>query len=135
MANVRDFVEHDKPRELIETAESVGRTLATERLTTSQIRNIFGMVRQIKMSWLNDEQGSYRQAVLLKPKIAYQTERVKEKDKQRGRGMEALKDALDDALDAVIAAPQAERRIRFERVTDFLEAIVAYHKRHGGRER
>lgn len=136
MANVRDFIEQDKPKELIEEAESIGQQLATKKLTTSQIRNIFGMVRQIKMSWANDEAGSYRQAVLLKPKLAYQTERVKDKNRGQGEGMKVLKDALDEALDTMMDAPENnERRVRFERVTDFFEAIVAYHRQHGGREK
>jgi CRISPR-associated protein Csm2 len=132
--HIRVFIEKDKPKELVETADSVGEKLANQKLTTNQIRNIFGMVRQIKMSWSNDPTGSYRQAVLLKPKLAYQAQRVKERDFKRGAGFKDLENALEPALDAVIEAPEDKRQERFERLTDFFEAIVAYHKKHGGRE-
>jgi len=117
-------------QELIEAAERLGQDLARRKLTTSQIRNIFGMVRQIKMNWTNDPKNSYRQAVLLKPKISYQAERLRKK-------VNNLPDLLNSdfmpALDAVIdALDDNSKKERFERFTDFFEAIVAYHKKHGG---
>ncbi len=133
---VRHLIEQDDPKELVEAAEAVGQKLAREmNLTTNQIRNIFGTVRQIKMDWPSNKQRSYRQAVLLRPKLAYQAKRLSEKG---GRGRDALLEferVFGPALDAVIDAPEPQRKERFERVTDFLEAIVAYHKKYGGKER
>lgn len=131
MANVKNFIENDQPKELIEAAESLGKKLVDLNLATSQIRNIFGMVRQIKMNWATDPAGSYRQAVLLKPKISYQAKRLENKV----RGLPMLLDAeLVPALDAVIEASDGTKKVRFERFTDYFEAVVAYHKKYGGKE-
>lgn len=131
MPNVKEFIINDKPKELIEAADSLGRKLVEQRLTTSQIRNLFGMVRQIKMNWSIDPMASYRQAVLLKPKIWYQAKRIENKVKNLPHLLEV---EFIPALDAVIEAPDEDKKVRFERFTDYFEAIVAYHKRYGGKD-
>ncbi len=133
---IHNLIKEDDPKALIEAAEEIGRKLARElNLTTNQIRNIFGTVRQIKMNWEGDPQGSYRRAVLLRPKLAYQAKRLNERG---GRSRDALLEfekVFGPALDVVIQSPENQRKECFERTTDFLEAIVAYHKKHGGAER
>lgn len=113
----------------VEEAEALGRDLARQ-LTTSQIRNIFGTVRRIEMNWpeeaRSDEEQqrqtrAQRDLLLLKPKMAYQAKR------ERGRGVGTLTRVLTDAIDLVDGD-----RIRFQRFVDFFEAILAYHKAHGG---
>lgn len=135
---IYNLIEQDDPKALIQAAEEIGKRLARElSLTTNQIRNIFGTVRQIKMDWTSarsddDKKRSYRQAVLLRPKLAYQAKRLSERG---GRSREALLEfekVFGPALDAVIEAPEDKRKERFERATDYLEAIVAYHKKYGG---
>jgi len=110
-------------------AETIGTRLARQ-LTTSQIRHIFGTVRQIEMSWpprvADEEQRSaaksaVRQLVLLKPKLSYQAGR------ERGRGVRELADVLIPAIDLV-----GEDRGRFKNFADFFEAILAYHTAAGG---
>lgn len=133
MANIQDFIIHDKPKELIGAAESLGEKLKNQGLTTSQIRNLFGMVRQIKMNWSIDPTGSYRQAVLLKPKIWYQIKRL-EKIKRLRDLPNLFEKEFIPALDAVIDASDEDKKVRFERFTDYFEAVVAYHKRFGGEE-
>jgi CRISPR-associated protein Csm2 len=113
------------PQPLVEWAEIVGQELANIRLTTSQIRNVFGSVRQIEMNWDQNPQEAYRQAILLKPKMAYFAKREK--------GMDHLERALSPALDLVAQVKSAEeRKVRFVRFVQFFEAVLAYHKKHGG---
>lgn len=132
--HIRKFIEQDDPKSLVEAADAIGEKLAkNDKLTTSQIRALFGEVRRIKMNWTDEKdqekaRQSYRQAVLLKPKLGYQAERMKSKT----WGVKTLENMLVPALDAVIEAPETERKRRFERVTDYFEAIVAYHRKHGG---
>ncbi|MEA3375527.1 MAG: type III-A CRISPR-associated protein Csm2 [Chloroflexota bacterium] len=113
----------------VEQAEALGKNLARQ-LSTSQIRNIFGTVRRIEMTWPDDPQddAEHRQAkqakrdlLLLKPKMAYQAKR------ERGRGVKTLTDVLTDAIDLVDGDRQ-----RFQHFVDFFEATLAYHKAHGG---
>ncbi len=121
---------------LIAAAEGIGRALATEfRLTTSQVRGIFGTVRQIEMDWLQSrragtaesaeqnerERRAKRELALLKPRIAYQAKR------ERGQGVGQLSQVLIPAIDLVNDNPN-----NFRNFVDFFEAILAYHRANGG---
>jgi len=113
----------------VQEAEALGKDLA-RKLSTNQIRNIFGTVRRIEMNWPEKPKDeaerqsaaqAHRELLLLKPKMAYQAKR------ERGRGVQELTDILSDAIDLV-----GEDRARFQNFVDFFEAILAYHKAHGG---
>lgn len=115
--------------ELVKQADALGASLARP-LTTSQIRNIFGTVRRIEMNWpenASDEQArkAHRDLLMLKPKLAYQAKREGDK---KGRGVQMLREVLDPAIGMV----QGERA-QFQNFVDFFEAILAYHKYHGGK--
>jgi len=118
---IRTIITQDQPRLLVDQAEQIGRALS-RTLTKSQIRNIFGTVRQIQMNWTEEAQkaASYRQLLMLKPKINYQAARTRE--------VKPLADVLDKAIDYV-----EDSRVRFGRFVDFFEAILAYHTAEGGR--
>lgn len=114
---------------MVVQAETLGKQLAQQRLTTNQIRNIFGTVRRIEMNWpenASEEQArkAHRDLLLLKPKLAYQSKREGER---KGRGVEMLRQVLDPAIDLVEG-----KRKRFQNFVDFFEAILAYHKAYGG---
>jgi len=124
-SELRAIIQEGDTKLLVQWAEEIGKTLARQ-LTTSQIRNIFGTVRQIEMSWSpqateREQQWAARQFMLLKPKLAYQAKR------ERGRGVEQLAKVLTPAIDMV-----GEDRERFQRFVDFFEAILAYHTAYGG---
>ena len=111
---------------LVAQAETLGKQLAQQRLTTNQIRNIFGMVRRIEMNWPEgaseiQARKAHRDLLLLKPKMAYQAKR------ERGKGVQELTDVLSDAIDLV-----GENRQKFQHFVDFFEAVLAYHKAYGG---
>lgn len=120
----RKIVVEGDARVLTERAEAIGSNLARQ-LSTSQIRNVFGTVRQIEMDWgpratEANRRRAARQLVLLKPKLAYQAGR------ERGRGVQELAEALTPAIDLV-----GEDRGRFQHFVDFFEAILAYHTAAG----
>lgn len=120
---------------LVNAAEKTGAALAQQfRLTTSQVRSIFGTVRQIEMDWLHTsrnvpsdadynerERRAKRELLLLKPRIAYQAKR------ERGQGVSELAQVLTPAIDLINNDPQ-----RFRNFVDFFEAILAYHRANGG---
>ena len=105
---------------LCAVAERMGKSLARS-MTTSQIRSIFGVVRQIQLNWLDDPKKAVRQMMLLKPRLAYQGAR-------HGRGVEDLGKVLSAGIDLV-----GEDRTRFQYFVDFFEAILAYHTKYGGK--
>ena len=118
---IRTIITQDKPKLLVDQAEEIGRALS-KSLTKSQIRNIFGTVRQIQMNWTGEAEkaASYRQLLMLKPKIQYQAARTKE--------VKPLADVLDKAIDHV-----GDDQVQFGRFVDFFEAILAYHTAEGGK--
>jgi CRISPR-associated protein Csm2 len=118
---IRTIITQDDPKLLVDQAKAIGLALS-KSLAKSQIRNIFGTVRQIQMSWTGEAQkaASYRQLLLLKPKLRYQAARNKE--------VKPLAEVLDKAIDHV-----GDDRVRFGRFVDFFEAILAYHTAYGGK--
>ena len=112
-------------RLLVEWAEKIGQALARQ-LSTSQIRSLFGEVRNIEGDWLSPgDDGRHARAqrnlILLKPKMAYRARR------ERGRGVEELVSVLSPAIDLV-----GDDAGNFRRFVEFFESILAYHKAYGG---
>ncbi|MBW7886397.1 MAG: type III-A CRISPR-associated protein Csm2, partial [Caldilineaceae bacterium] len=115
---------------LVSRASDLARDLKNTGLTTSQIRALFGEVRQIQAQW---KMGSQQQAQarrrlsLLKPKMAYRAKR------ERKKAVEDLVAVLDPALNLVIGEKDADlQTAHFQRFVEFFEAILAYHKAYGG---
>lgn len=102
---------------LVDAAELLGRYLKEGRLTTTQIRNIYGMVKRMEMQPFDPHE-----FLLLKPKLAYAAKRA------NARGAEGLRDVLSWAIDEVGTDAQ-----KFARFVDFFEAILAYHVAAGGK--
>jgi CRISPR-associated protein Csm2 len=95
---------------LVNNAEKLGIHLGKEKMTTSQIRNIYSDVKQMqkfKPYELN----------LLRPKMAYAA--------KRNRETKDLQEVLDFAIRKI------DDENKFEKFKDFFEAIVAYHYKYG----
>ena len=106
-------------RALVDAAEKLGPRLYKNGLTTNQIRNVYGMVKRMELQMPDFDPDAL---LLLKPKLAYAAARAKE------AGARELRDVLSWAIDEV-----GTDRKHFERLVDFFEAILAYHKAAGGR--
>jgi CRISPR-associated protein Csm2 len=117
---ITKIIATDSPQLLVAQAEHIGEQLARP-LSKSQIRNIFGRVRQIQLNWREegDRARAYRDLQLLRPKMAYQA--------ARERDVRPLAGVLDHAIQEV-----GDSRVRFQRFVDFFEAILAYHTKYGG---
>jgi len=137
-ATRRRIIEDGDEDALVQAAEKIGRALAlTYRLTTSQIRGIFGTVRRIEMDWVAPNRQAerpdavrraQREFALLQPRIAYQSRR------ERGRGVQALSEELLPAM-KLVGAAKGDAPVhykRFRNFVDFFEAILAYHRAEGG---
>lgn len=102
---------------LVEAAEGLGPRLKQGNLSTSQIRNVYGFVKQLELRGFDPAQ-----LMLLKPKLAYAAARAE------NEGARELRDVLSWAIDEVNEDPE-----KFRRFVDFFEAVLAYHKAAGGR--
>ena len=136
-ATLEKIIIQGDPEELVDKARLIGEGLAGS-LKTSQIRNIFGTMRQIQMSWPSEpddrsklkpeelenlekqSQQGWRQLLLLVPKLRYQAGRKSE--------VKPLADVLEPGIKLV-----GGDRGRFQNFAEFFEAILAYHTAAGGK--
>jgi len=95
-------------------AEDLGKYYAEgkEKLSTSQIRNVLHRLQRISKYDKN-------QLHLLRPLLAYQAGRHKGKVRD-----------FQEVFDRAVKKTDNEKK--FENLRNFLEAIVAYHRFHGG---
>ncbi len=121
----------DGAQKLVQQAEQFGKKLADARLTTSQIRALFGEVRQIQALWgMGDDQRARarRRLILLKPKMAYRAK------KESGAAVRDLVEVLTPAVNLVAEEKDPARQsANFNRFVEFFEAVLAYHKASGGK--
>jgi CRISPR type III-A-associated protein Csm2 len=113
-------VESGIDRAFIEGALEFARSLGPG-LAAGQVRGIFGEVVRQEIGGLDPAR-----LLLLKPRLAYLAARA-------GRSeMRELRTVLERGLEKVCAEgiPDEERQARFERFSQGLEAILAYHKSH-----
>lgn len=126
--------EEEKSAKLtVEWGDKLGAILVYRGLSTSQIRAIFGEVRQIeaklKISQLQDTDGEtkvWNKLRLLIPKMAYRA-------KKEGDGVKNLASVFEPAINFVIDGEPQKRLERFERFVNFFESILAYHRAYGGK--
>lgn len=132
MNDIRKIIAEGDVKSLVEWADKIGQAIKEQDLKASQIRNVFGTVRQIQLRWDDSSERSnqcFRDAMLLIPKLGYFAKREKERTKKDG--MIILEQVLTPALQ-IVSENVELRRERFMRFAEFFEAIVAYHKKYGG---
>lgn len=108
--------EGEESRELVEIAEALGCYLAKNKLTTSQIRNVYARVKE----------GLGREEIdMLRPLLAYAA--------ARHSSVKPLQRVLDKALQKI---PREEENYKkyYKKFRDFFQAILAYHRYYGGKE-
>jgi CRISPR-associated protein Csm2 len=122
---IKDFITSDaNARDMVEEAERLARDIQRD-VSTSQIRNAYGTVKKLEMAGELTPQ-TYRQILLLKPKLAYARGRA---DGRKRDSYQKLENALGQAIDAI--DPRDVET--FRRFCQFFEAILAYHKAYGGK--
>ena len=117
---IRDIITNAGCAEkLVDFAERLGKHLATvNKATTTQMRNAYGTMKKLELNvWSNK---TARELQLLKPRLAYAAGR-------HGHGVEDLQKIITKAIDSI--GNSEENFINF---CKFFEAIIAYHKYHGG---
>lgn len=122
-AAIQSWIKEGISKETIVYAESMGKKLKEEGLTTSQIRNVFGEMRKIQMNGFAGEVANF---LLLKPKLAYAAKR------QNARGMDSFYDLFCTAYEAVDTQEMEKGPIQYDQLLQLMEAVLAYHKYHGG---
>ena len=119
--NLPDILTGDSEK-LIESAKNFGSHLS-KKLSTSQIRNIYGEVKRMREFDKN-------RLNLLRAKLAYTAGRHGDKDRRTGKLVGPIVD-LQEVLDEALKKVNEET---FENFKNFFEAILAYHRYYGGKE-
>jgi CRISPR-associated protein Csm2 len=120
--NIKSFIQKDDTaKAMVKYAEELAGEI--KKVSSSQIRNAYGTVKKLEMQ-TEFNQKSLRELSLLKPKLAYARSRC---DKSTIDAFKKLETDLSIAIDAV------ENQETFKRFCNFFEAILAYHKAHGGK--
>ena len=128
---LRPVIEGGQYERLVSLADALGQELRDQKVTTSQVRQVFGELRRIELRWHEgapqaDAAWARSRLLMLKPLMAYQVARAGDREKRQG--LQRLKDALDAGVELAGAD-----RERFARLMDFFEAALAYHRYYGGK--
>lgn len=121
--DVRAIVRNGDYAQLVAKAESWARHLGEQQeASKTQVRRLFGEIKQIEMEWSQDHRSSVDRLRMLKPRLAYAAARP-----NVGRGVERLRDILTPAVDAVLEAPDEQAMTqRFRTFVRLTEALLAY---------
>lgn len=122
-SDIKNWVENGINKDTIVYADGMGKILKDQGLTTSQIRNVFGEMRKIQMNGFVEEKANF---LLLRPKLAYAAKR------QNAKGMDEFYNLFCIAYDAVDTTDDKKAPKQFDQLLQVMEAVLAYHKFHGG---
>ena len=123
-SSIEKVITIDDPQALVKEANELARQLRGDEATKTQVRRLFGTLRQIEMSWprrveepgeIQARDDAYRELVLFGPRLAYQAE--------RHRGLAPLAKAIQEGIRFV----GKEDRRKLQRLVQFFEATVAYY--------
>ena len=116
----KEWILNGADKKLVDYAEKAGKFMASNGLTNSKIRNIYGEIKRIQMGEFEKEKSSF---YLLKPKVAYALGRD-----DKNEGLKLFKKVFDIASDSV------SDQKSYQNFCNFIEAILAYHKAFGGKD-
>jgi len=127
---ITEWVQNGISQESIQYAKSFGEELARNKLSTSQIRNVFSEIKSLQMKGEKDFKET--PLLLLKPKLAYAKARKTAGGKDAAQAAEDLEKVLSKGIDTIVSSQQ-NKFMKFENFANFFEAILAYHRSFGGK--
>lgn len=122
---IQNWIANQIDEDTIKFADEFGNQIANGGLTTSQIRIVFGEMRRIQMNGYKNQKTDF---LLLKAKLAYAVKR------HNKHGLTDFFRLFEKAYDAVDKNNDDIGEKNFKNMMDLTEAILAYHKYHGGKE-
>ena len=103
-------------KKMVDLANEIGKDM--KKIKTAQLRRFFDEMKRIESSY---DKSSVQ---MLRPRLAYAAGREKDRNKQ------SILKAFFDIIEASISKIKGEED--FKKLVKFVEAILAYHKFHGG---
>ena len=120
---VQQWVKSGPTTTLIADAELFGKKLKQGGLTTSQIRQVFTKLKAIEAKGFHET--NKLEFLMLKPYLAYAA--------GRHSSVKPLKTIIDYGIDSVVEDDKLDEQRKFKNFCKLFEAILAYHRAHGGR--
>lgn len=125
----KDWIQNGISKEAVDWANSFGEFLTEKNgtkgaLTTSQLRKFFGELRRIESDFAHKK----NDIIMLKPTLAYAVGRDGNKTKIKEFG-----DEISKGIEAIRLGNEVYEKKDFKNFLKLFEAIVAYHKYHGGK--
>lgn len=112
-AKIVDPVSGPDGKVLFQKAQELGEKLQKESVKVHQIRKVYTELKRINY----DRDGKYKYKLrLIKARMAYIAGRFKK--------LECLRDSLNKIIDETLNGEEEQ----LERLKDFFEAVIAYHK-------
>ena len=123
--NTKTWIKEGPTLEIINEVDKTGKELADRHkgISKSQIRNIFSKLKEIEVKGFQNKKADF---LMLKPLAAYSSKRSDKKIFEDLR-----KNLIEPAIEEVLNAPNEEEA--FNNFVLLFEAVLAYHKAHGGK--
>ena len=123
---IKSWVKDGPQPEFLQATEALGKELNRNRLTTSQIRQVFTRLKSIEAKGYAGQRTDF---MMLKPYLAYAAGR-----QNKVAGLQTFKEKITCGIDAVLEGsdPREEQK-RFGNFCKLFEAILAYHRASGGK--
>jgi CRISPR-associated protein Csm2 len=132
-----EWTEAERVEDFVRKAERAGEFLKNQDMNTNKLRKFWtGMTeaRQLLDRSRAGDNAADRCLVkleLLDPKLAYDIGRLEYKEQKARSGLEKLRAAYREALKGVRNSADRDKALR--NVFEYFEAVVAYHRFHGGK--
>jgi CRISPR-associated protein Csm2 len=122
--HITTIITQDDPKLLVEQANKLSNKLRSDEATKTQVRSLFGTLRQVELLWpiiVDDEKKqkkrdeAYRELILFGPRLSYQA--------NRHPTLQELATTLQKGIQSI----NKEDRNTMKRLVEFFEAVVAYY--------
>lgn len=122
-----DYIRGTDNISALKYAEIFGEYLKSNDFSTNKLRGVFGEINSIE--YKSDADEMKRRIALLKPKLAYLTGR---ENRWNREVVDNFKKILEIMIDELLKSEKNEIIEYYKNFSNFVKAVVSYHKYHGG---
>lgn len=120
-----EWITNEVDDDCMNLCEDLAKSMVESNISSSFLRNIFGELRRIEAGGFEKHRADF---VLLRPKLAYTCGRASSRNNKAKDDLQALQELYKKSTQLVSNAQG------FKNIVNIMEAIVAFHKAHGGRD-
>ena len=120
-----EWITNEVDDDCMNLCEDLAKSMVKSNISSSFLRNIFGELRRIEAGGFEKHRADF---VLLRPKLAYTCGRASSRNNKAKDDLQALQELYKKSAQLVSNVQG------FKNIVNIMEAIVAFHKAHGGRD-